>query len=253
MMRRGDTIIEVMFAIAIFCAVSIISISLMNRGIYVAQSNLESTMAQNEIDAQAEALRFIQNSYAAEFEVTPDFQHYDLVWREIYELSDTYDATNDTLIISGDIRQCEDIYSTTMSDRNISSNNGFVINTRNLNILTSGPMAGKVPPSAVVSHADRPADFQASPLNPRIIYGTAAINSDTSLTETAIDIQLVQGIWITAVRDPEPVANAAGALTPRYFDMYIRTCWFPPGRTTPTVLGTVVRLYNPEASINVAI
>ena len=55
--KRGDTIIEVMFAIAIFGLVAILSISSMNRGVVTAETTLEATTARDELNAQAEALR----------------------------------------------------------------------------------------------------------------------------------------------------------------------------------------------------
>ena len=64
--KTGDTLIEVMFAVAIFSMVAISAVAVMNSGMSNAQGTLESTMARNEIDAQAEALRFIQSSYVAE-------------------------------------------------------------------------------------------------------------------------------------------------------------------------------------------
>ena len=64
--KRGDTLIEVMLSIAIFSLVAIITINMMNDGLNTAQRTLETEMARNEIDAQAEALRFIHNNYVSE-------------------------------------------------------------------------------------------------------------------------------------------------------------------------------------------
>lgn len=61
--HAGDTMVEVMFAIAIFCMIMILSINLMNNSLNAAQATLESTMARNAIDSQAEGLRFIHDSY----------------------------------------------------------------------------------------------------------------------------------------------------------------------------------------------
>ena len=63
MRKRGDTLIEVMIAVGIFGLVAVGAISLMNRGLATAQTTLETTMARQEIDTQAEALRFIHNAY----------------------------------------------------------------------------------------------------------------------------------------------------------------------------------------------
>ncbi|MBR3320280.1 hypothetical protein IKG20_03185 [Candidatus Saccharibacteria bacterium] len=64
--RKGDTLIEVMFAVGIFGLAAIGTVSLMNRGLASSQNTLEVTMARQEIDAQAEALRFLQSAYISE-------------------------------------------------------------------------------------------------------------------------------------------------------------------------------------------
>ncbi|NTW62089.1 type II secretion system protein [Candidatus Saccharibacteria bacterium] len=66
--NRGDTIVEVMFALAIFSLVAVGSLSIMNQGAATAQRALEITLVRNEIDAQAEALRFLNSSYIANFQ-----------------------------------------------------------------------------------------------------------------------------------------------------------------------------------------
>ena len=61
--RKGDTLIEVMFAVGIFGLAAVGAISLMNRGLATAQNTLEITMARQEIDGQAEILRFLHSAY----------------------------------------------------------------------------------------------------------------------------------------------------------------------------------------------
>ena len=68
----GDSLIEVLLGITVFSAVSVGGIAIMNSGLNQAQRSLEITMARNEIDAQAEALRFIHNNYIAEREFSED-------------------------------------------------------------------------------------------------------------------------------------------------------------------------------------
>lgn len=58
--KRGDTIIEVMFAFAIFTMVAIVTVSMMNLGLATSERSLELVTARNELNAQAEALRFVQ-------------------------------------------------------------------------------------------------------------------------------------------------------------------------------------------------
>lgn len=59
MMRRGDTIIEVIMAVTVFSLVAVGAIALMNSGISMAQRSLEMTLVRQQIDAQAEMLRFV--------------------------------------------------------------------------------------------------------------------------------------------------------------------------------------------------
>ena len=61
--HRGDTLIEVMFAVGVFGLAAVGAISLMNRGLATAQNTLEVTMARQEIDGQAEILRFLHSAY----------------------------------------------------------------------------------------------------------------------------------------------------------------------------------------------
>lgn len=64
---RGDTIIEVMFAITIFSLVVVSGLAIMNQGAYTAQRSLEISLVRSQIDAQAEALRFLNSSYIAAY------------------------------------------------------------------------------------------------------------------------------------------------------------------------------------------
>ena len=60
---RGDTIIEVLFAVTIFSALAISGLSVMNRSVGTAQRTLEVSLVRQEINNQAEVLRFVHDSY----------------------------------------------------------------------------------------------------------------------------------------------------------------------------------------------
>jgi prepilin-type N-terminal cleavage/methylation domain-containing protein len=64
---RGDTLIEVLFAISVFSLVAVGALSIMNQGANTSQRALEITLVRQEIDAQAETLRFLNASYVAAF------------------------------------------------------------------------------------------------------------------------------------------------------------------------------------------
>lgn len=60
---RGDTIIEVLFAVTIFSALAISGLSVMNRSVGTAQRSLEVSLVRQEINNQAEVLRFVHDAY----------------------------------------------------------------------------------------------------------------------------------------------------------------------------------------------
>jgi type II secretory pathway pseudopilin PulG len=68
MRQRGDTIIEVMFAVTIFSLVVVGALSIMNQGTAAAQRSLETTLVRQQIDAQADTLRFMHDSYVAAYQ-----------------------------------------------------------------------------------------------------------------------------------------------------------------------------------------
>jgi len=58
---RGDTIIEVVMAVAMFSMLAIGIMALMNSGIAMAQRSLELTLVRQQIDSQAEMLRYVHD------------------------------------------------------------------------------------------------------------------------------------------------------------------------------------------------
>lgn len=65
--EKGDTLIEVLFAITVFALVMVGSLSIMNQGTIAAQRSVEITQVRQQIDAQAEAIRFIHSAYVAAY------------------------------------------------------------------------------------------------------------------------------------------------------------------------------------------
>lgn len=83
---RGDTIIEVIFAIVIFSFVAISSLTIMNKGVATGEKALEITLVRQQINAQAEALRYIHEARV----VTPG-SDYGVTWSK---LTTTYRQEN---------------------------------------------------------------------------------------------------------------------------------------------------------------
>lgn len=66
--QRGDTLIEVLFAFAVFSLIVVGALSLMNQGTVAAQRALETSLVRSEIDAQATTIRFLHDAYVAHFQ-----------------------------------------------------------------------------------------------------------------------------------------------------------------------------------------
>lgn len=89
---RGDTLIEVLFATATFSLVAVGGIAIMNKGTAASQRALEITLVRNEIDAQAETLRFLNASYIAAYQ--PGVSNYDMPAQEWKIMHDDIVSTN---------------------------------------------------------------------------------------------------------------------------------------------------------------
>ncbi len=124
---RGDTLVEVLFAVAVFSLVAVGAMSIMNQGTATAERALEITLVRQQIDAQAETLRYLNASYIAAVSrggTNTDWQSIQLI------------AKNNTL---------SDFNSTTCS---IPLNNVFVLNTHTAKFEDPSATPGK-PVSAI--------------------------------------------------------------------------------------------------------
>jgi len=220
--KKGDTIVEVMFAFAIFALVAIIGLTLMNLGIQTAQASLEHTMARNEIFVQAEAIRFIHSSFVAELNMRTASRDYTDLW-------DNYLIRNRVVFDSSDFDT--GIINDCVWNGRSHPNNSFVINHRNL-----GADAARTNPNSVV--IDNPDRFAPAELFPRILFN----NQDDSNVIDSVNntvVSGVEGLWVAVVAAPFEHNRS-------FFDFHIRACWRAPGKRVPSQIGTVVRVYNPR-------
>ena len=264
--KRGDTLIEVMFAIAIFAAVAIISIAMMNLGVANSERSLELSTARNELNAQAEALRFIHSSYTSELTLPictnamvangEKCQQFRTLWETITNRAmnphDPNDPQNtDNFSIPSPLGACDTVYKD--NNKLLFENRAFVINTRQISRVndTIGNVTGQNN-SIYISAADASTRdlFQPAALNARIIYirGQAGETYDEDSENSSVAGSLstdpllyraigqIEGIWVVAVKDAAD----------RFYDFYIQACWYAPGSNAPTSLDTIIRLYNPE-------
>lgn len=260
--KRGDTLIEVMFAIAIFSAVAIISIAMMNLGVANSERSLEMSTARDELNAQAEALRFIHSSYTSELTlpacdapgVNPlaeKCQQFKRLWEQqiVANAMNPYDPNDphntDNYSIPSPLGACDTVYND--NNKILSDNRAFVINTRQISRVNDNISNDIYISAANATTRDL---FQPASLNARIIYirgqagETYDEDSDNSSVTGALStdpllyraVGQIEGIWTVAVRD-------AGG---QFYDFYIQACWYAPGSNAPTSLDTIIRLYNPK-------
>ncbi len=249
MVKKGDTLVEVAIAIGIFSLIAIAVASVMGSGSSGAQLSLETTLTREEIDAQADALRFIQNSYIANKE-NPE-RPLPSLWRTITENAiSTEGKTENQLkdILQYAPTSCSEFYENTSS---LAYQNAFIINPRALKEKNS---------AAYIKIKDNPAQFAQASTYPRLIFGNATNNSDNNnLSDNSWDganfnnLWRAEGIYIIAVKDSgsTKIVDTAGETeetASAYYDFYIRTCWYGAGNQQPSSISTVIRLHNPEVT-----
>lgn len=61
-LHRGDTLIELMLAFAIFSLAAVSCLTILNQGVAMAQRSLEKSLVRQQVDSQAEIIRYIQAS-----------------------------------------------------------------------------------------------------------------------------------------------------------------------------------------------
>lgn len=79
---RGDTIIEVVLAVTIFSLIAVGALTLMNNGMAMAQRSLEITLVRQQLDAQAETLRYVSDR-------AREGGQYAALWADITSRADT--------------------------------------------------------------------------------------------------------------------------------------------------------------------
>lgn len=237
-MKRGDTLLEVVFAFVMFSLVTIITVSAMSGGISSAEASLELTLARTEIDAQSETLRFIQSAFAND-------RSYTNLWHKI--IADH--SANPDNVPELSVTSCSSLYNG-IDSKTIYDAKAFVVNPRRIGNSTDETSPDYIGHTLIAAKdgATNAVPFTTSSLNPRLIYtnGENDVNGELVTTDDEIqekepytEVARVEGIYDFMIPDK----NRAN---PYYYDFYIYTCWFAPGAQRPTTIGTVTRLYNPE-------
>lgn len=191
--EQGDTIIEVMFAFAVFSLVVVSTIILMNRGLGLAQRSLEVTLVRQQIDTQVTLVQHARQMGDS----SP-------VWAALRA-----SAAGAPISIS-QITTCP-----SSADLSSGASNYFIT-----------PKPDK---SDIVQYKIDANNYKPAPKHAFVDLYNA----------TGQPVQTSYGIWMTlAEADDNGVAG-----NPAY-DLYVRACWYSIGDKRPTVIGTVVRLYD---------
>jgi len=212
--ERGDTIIEVLFATAVFSMVAVGGWAVMSRGASTARRSLEVTLVGQQISAEADALRYIHHAHIASYDGPGGSASLASEWNKVRGAVPNHPVSN--FAISGS--SCPAITS-----------RGFILNARTAKYhgqgaATINSMSSSIP--------DLPPYSQ-------IVYEGDEGDDDLSQPPGTV-IKSVNGIWIEAVASP-PSGSSAG-----YIDFHIRACWNSPGGGPPSTLATIVRLYEPR-------
>ena len=249
--RRGDTLIEVALAIGIFSMVAITVVSVVSASTSGAQSSLEVTITREELDAQAEALRFIHDSYVSGSQSKNTSENpYAALWNALVSHS-VGDEGGIGVNLNYNPTTCSELYSNNglINTANAGSTKPFIINTRQLN--------NPGDPSKIIIEGNTALGsrgvFYPPSTYPRIVYGDTTISSRvdgddlySQATSNFESIRRVEGIYIIAARGKSKIVE--GSTTKEratFYDFYIRSCWMPPGSDRASTVSTVVRLYDP--------
>lgn len=159
---RGDTLIEVLFATAIFSLIAVGGLAIMNQGLAASQRALEITLVRNEVDAQAEALRFLNASYIAAYQPNSSYDANTPAgqWSAISAIATKDSASNFSMTNSKCPSSSQDL-----------RENSFIVNTKN----------GKYTALNV-------SNFKSARTFSQVVYDTSGI------------ITSVEGMWVEAVR-----------------------------------------------------
>ena len=254
MVKKGDTLIEVTLAVGIFSMIAIAVVSVMNSGTSGAQTALEATLTREEIDAQAEALRFIQNSAANGDE------RYNALWEKIAEKAYELTTSNKEAILQFSPTTCDSLYASMVNPDNTKPESAFIINTHGLgnfsNAKNFNENQDKYINSVLVSAQNDDSGelderFSEASTYPHLIFSSASgsdSDSGTLSDETNYDqLSKAEGIYIVAIKDKEgtKIIGEEGNKS-AFIDFYIRTCWYGSNDQTPSTISTIIRLHDPS-------
>ncbi len=238
-LKRGDTIIEVIFAVAVFAVVSVAAMMIMNKGLDKTTGSLELTLAREEMAAQGEAVRYIHENHVAELSLQAGNRPYQALWNELARIGNGNSPTS----FRGNQTLFRNLTTTDAAGNQIcavpteATYGYFITNTRS---ITTQRVADTV--------ITRPEAFNTrAGTYARLVFQDAtggAENPDTNDFDAMsfTNVRRTEGIWAVPIHSTSQKPNHR----PSFYDVYIVSCWLSPGETVPSTLGTLVRMYNPD-------
>lgn len=218
MVKKGDTLIEVTLAVGIFSMVAVAVVAVMSNGTSNTQTALETTLARAEIDAQAEALRFIQSSAATEDPNATDSK-FSGIWNKIISMAT---ATKSGENYHFAPTSCTELYNSgDDGEIYIANQNAFFVDLNKLDDYLNDPKENSNYP--IITAEEYPNSFSLAETYPRVVDGKA------------------EGIYVIARKDSKTVQTANGENVFPY-DFYIHTCWNSSNSDRPSTISTVIRL-----------
>lgn len=149
--QRGDTIIEVLIAFAIFASVAVGAFLVMNQGVASAQRSLEVTQVRYQIDAQAELLRAVNKDYADRYE-RGKAMNADEMWLRLKDANHAVSQAQEIKVngaLCDTVRPQNAFFLTTASD-------GVIHLGNNNDIIMTNDPSGTLPPYSQVNMTGTP-------------------------------------------------------------------------------------------------
>lgn len=247
MRQRGDTIIEVILAVTVFSVVAVGGIGVMNQGVATAQRSLEIGLVRAQIDAQADALRYVHSTYVSSLgTVNPGAK-------------DIWDAVAGNRAVAGaqdfreisDGKRCQPVVSSARAPAKPGSDGRtFAIDIRKVDGKATRNIAATTSSSPVlffdssIASSAEPVPINSTTDNNAAGFPVTYAQVRYKELDDPNTVAVSHGVWVQAVYSEG--ANTGGTTASLgYYDFNIRACWLAPGQQAPVTLGTVVRLYDP--------
>lgn len=220
--KDGDTIVEVLFAVVIFASIAIGAMAIMNQGMSAAQNTLEHNLVRNNIDSQAELLRYLQNAKlntigrgGAGTEQTTD----------IVRLAGQWDYIVNNLVVSSAAEYAK-LERYEQCDLNAVNENAVIANPGDLSKI----FFIDTQDASVYNYGNNPENFGRP--------GTFAQVRHIG------ERPLSEMIWVQVVQSSSGASSLSETVA---YDFHIRACWQGSGPNVDLMkMGTIVRLYMPR-------